>query len=182
MPDYKNDPKYHPFSRKAFFLNGKLHRALRIEQNRDTVYAWSYPDHGIKVYSYSSVRKHMQRAYTAGKTAELLDRSYETIARYIKEGIPELQRTYGLNYLEAGPASTDVHETGNPGIYYFSEDDVMWMRDYLSNVHIGRPRHDKHIHSKVPTRQELRLRMQHEEMVYVKDRDGNFVPIWKAND
>lgn len=182
---YKYDPdldaRYHPFKGKTFFLNNMLHRAVRVEKSRDIIYAWCFRDHRVKPYLWSETQKKKERAFRSGEVADLLGRSYWTVYKYVKDGdIAEgngLEMSYGLYFDASGG---NIKETGNRGIRYWSESKVMELRDHLADVHRGRPRHDGYITSRVPSRHELRLKMREDDMIYKKDKNGNFVPVWRA--
>jgi hypothetical protein len=79
-----------------------------------------------------------------------------------------------------------VYSLSNPDRvmkYLWSEEDIMRVHDYFSNVHYGRPRKDGMITSyKMPTKREVRAMIHQETILYVKNKDGEFVPTWKAQE
>jgi len=155
---------------KRFYLNGNLHRALHISRARDLITAYDYMEEKTKVYSLSDVRRNMQNAFTVTQAAELVDRHRDRIKEYMEEGHIEVpQREHAI-------------EHGAPGRYFFSEDDMMELRDFMATVHIGRPRKDGRVtNNRVPSREELRAIMQSGKMLYVKENE-EFVPVWKAKE
>ena len=62
---------------------------------------------------------------------------------------------------------------------YYSESQVMEIRDILATYHIGRPRKDNLITNDItPTKQELTRRMGDGILTYTRTEDGRFIPIW----
>lgn len=110
----------------------------------------------------------MQSTYSITEAAEILGIHRMTVDRYIREGkIKTPQRVYDLS-------------TRRPGKYLFSEDDVLELHSAFSEVHQGRPRKDGLVtNNRVPTRAEVRTLVRQGDVLYTKDKDGNFVPIWK---
>jgi hypothetical protein len=145
-----------------------LHRVLHINRPQDLVMAWDYVDHKRRMYNWTDVRRTMQSAFTITDVAEILGIHRMTVDGYIREGkIKTPQRIYNL--------STRV-----PGKYFFSEDDVLDLHAALSEVHQGRPRKDGLVtNNRMPDRSTVRTLVRRSEVLYTKDKDGQFVPIWK---
>lgn len=156
---------------RYFFLNDKLHRKLHIDRASDVITAWSYPDKKRVGYTYSDVLRRYARAITTTEVSQMINRKSETILEAVKNGdIESPQRAYSI-------------ETGYPKAYLWREQDVMNLHDYLSTVHKGRPRLDKLITPQaMPTKRELRALIHQQEIFYVKNNDGEFVPTWQAKD
>lgn len=157
-------------NQRQFYLHGNLHKILHISRARDLLTAYDFAEGKTKVYPWSEVQRRRQHAFTITQAGALLDRHRDRIMSYMEEGnVPWPQREYSL-------------ETGRPGRYFFSEDDMMDLRDYVATVHIGRPRKDgKVTNNRIPTREELRAMMQQGRVLYVKEND-EFVPVWKAKE
>lgn len=157
---------------KYFYLNGNLYKILRVVRPEDFVECWNYTEHKRQGLVWSDVRKRAERAYTMGEVTKMLCRTRVTLENAILDGrIPAPQRIYSL----------DLDK--KPGKYMFSESDIFGVHDYLLTVHIGRPRKDGQITpGKMPTRGELRAMLRHDTVMYVKNDDGEFVPIWKEVD
>lgn len=154
---------------KYFFLNENLYRVLRVVRAEDFVECWNYTEHKRQALVWSEVRKKSQRAFTLQEVCDMLGRNRVTLENAILEGkIKTPQRIYSL----------DLDK--KPGKYMFSEKDVMGVHDYLLTVHIGRPRKDGKITpTKMPNKTELRAMVRHDTVLYVQNKDGEFVPIWK---
>lgn len=145
-----------------------LHKVLFVNRAQDLVWAWDYVEHGRRMYVFSDVLKTMQHAFSVTEVAEILGRHRMTIDGYIREEkIQAPQRIYDL-------------EGRTPGKYFFSEDDVLGLHDYLSEKHIGNPRKDGLTSNKLKmNKSELRALVQQGQVLYTTDEKGNFVPIWK---
>lgn len=153
-----------------FFIDDKLHKKLHINRSDDVITAWSYPDHKRVGYTYSTVLKNHQKAFSTREVCEMLNRKRTTIEMALVSGkIERPQFTYSL-------------ESGKMHKYFWREQDVISMWEYLSTVHRGRPRRDGLVAPQaLPTKSELRAIMRQEEVLYVLE-DGEFVPTWRAKD
>lgn len=153
-----------------FYLNGLLHKSLHINRSADTIIAWCYPQGKRVAYTYSDVKKKKEPAFTMTEVGEMLGKTRKTLEWAILDGnIPPPQHTYGLN------------EHRRKFKYLWSEADIMNAHAYFLTVHRGRPRKDGRITpAQMPTARELRAIIRQEEIFYVKNEDGEFVPTWKA--
>lgn len=155
-----------------FYLNGLLHKSLHINRGADQITTWCYPLSKRVAYTYSDVKKRKEPAYTTQEVGKMLNRGRLTLERAILDGdIEEPQYTYGLN------------EHKRKFKYMWSEDNILEAHAFLSTVHRGRPRKDGLVTpAKLPTVRELRAVIRQEEILYVRDNDGNFRPVWRAED
>lgn len=155
---------------KQFYLNGHLHKIIHVNRAKDLLTAYDFVDEKIKVYPWSDVKRQKQNAYTITEAAELVDRHRDRIVDYMERGdVAYPQREYHL-------------QTGTPGRYFFSEDDMMELRDYMATIHIGRPRNDGRVtNNRLPNRDEFRAMIQSGRILYVKQND-EFVPVWRADE
>lgn len=154
---------------RNFYINGDLHRVLRVSRGEDLLVAWNFNSGKRVAYSWTDVQKNMQHAYSLSQVSSMVNRHKMIIQKYIWDGsIKPVQRAYTLDERKA------------PGSYYFSEDDIRDLHSFLLTVHIGRPRKDGKITaSNLPTRAELEAMLRQEVILYVKDKDGDFAPVWK---
>lgn len=152
-----------------FYVNGDLHKVLLVDRARDFVRTWNYPKRKSVGYVYSDLLKNHGKAWPTSQVAKLIDRAREVLEWYILDkNIRVPQRTYTLDGRYA------------PGKYMWSEEDILALHDYLSSVHIGRPREDGiAINTKLLSKAELRAKMRSDVVLYVKNKDGEFVPVWK---
>lgn len=155
-----------------FFLNGNLHKRLHINRGADQITTWCYPLHKRVAYTYSDVKKQHERAFTTVEVCEMLQRHRNTVENAILSGnIKEPQHTYGLN------------EAKKRYQYMWHEDNIIELHEYLSNIHRGRPRKDGMITpAHLPTLRELRALIRQDEILYVRGDDGEFRPVWKAQE
>lgn len=157
---------------KHFFVNGELHRLFRVNRGEDLVYAWNYPQEKRVMYVWSDTQKRMGRAFSVSEVASMLGRHVVVIRKYILEGeIQSIAKTYSLD----GKKS--------PGKYFFSEDDVRMLHAYLCTKNLGRPRKDgRLVQYPLPSKAELEAMMRNDTVIYIKDKAGEFAPIWKQPD
>lgn len=155
-----------------FYLNKNLHRRLHINRGADTITTWCYPLHKRVAYTYSDVKRRMEPAYTTKEVGQMLNRGRLTLEHAILNGdIEEPQFTYGLN------------EHKKKFKYMWHEDNIMEAHAFLSTVHKGRPRKDGLVTPyRLPTARELRAMIRQQEILYVKDDNGEFRPVWQAED
>ena len=144
-----------------FFLNGKVHKVLKLSRARDEVIAWSYLDKKRMMYSYSQVEKNMEKAYSVVEVSKILGRHRVTIEEYILRGkIKQPQKVYPIS----NPDSTWSK-------YMLSESDIMDIHQFIIDA--------GHIRE-LPSRSELQAILKHNLILYTKTEDGKFVPVWKA--
>jgi hypothetical protein len=154
---------------RYFYLNGKLHKVLRRSRAEDLIVAWDYQLGKRVAYSLTDVNKNKQYAYSIKEVCKLLGKHEDTIKLHLYKGELRFpQRIYSLN--------------GNktPGKYFWSQDDIREVHDFFKTLHRGRPRLDGKITpAEMPSRAELEAMMKQENILYVKNSDGEFVPVWK---
>ena len=154
---------------RYFYLNGLLHKVLRRSRAEDLLVAWDYQNSKRVAYSLTDVNKNKQHAYPISEVVKIIGKHEDTINLHMRRGnLKYPQRLYSLN--------------GNktPGKYYWSEDDIRYMHDFFKTVHRGRPRNDGKITpGNMPSRAEIEAMMRQENILYIKNDDGTFVPVWK---
>ena len=154
-------------SAKIFFINNKLVRLMNVNRGHNIVYIFNITDQKEQTMLYSDFKKHRKRAYTLIDSARLLNRSANQIRVYIRDGAIKAP----LGILPNGERSYTRKS-------YYSEDDIFEIRNFLSNIHIGRPRYDGKISNNMLTEQELRAKMGDALMLYTRTKDGEFIPVW----
>lgn len=90
-------------------------------------------------------------------------------------------------YVEWGllekPECTYSLQTGNAGLWIFSEEDVYKIRDIAAGMTKGRPRADGIINPRdTLSKQELTALMKYDMVLYAKNKDGEFVPLYAAEE
>jgi hypothetical protein len=154
---------------RYFYLNGTLHKILRRSRAEDLIVAWDYQLGKRVAYNLTDVEKNKQHAYPISEVVKIIGRHEDTIKQHLYKGnIKTPQQCYSLN--------------GNktPGKYYWSEDDVRELHEFFKTVHRGRPRKDgETTPGNMPSRAEIEAIMKQENILYIKNDDGAFVPVWK---
>ena len=144
-----------------FFLNGKVHKVLRLSRAKDEVVAWSYLDNKRVMYSYAQVDKHMERAYGIVEVSKIIGRHRVTIEEYILQGkVKQPQKVYPISNPDSSWSK-----------YMFSESDILDIHQFIIDA--------GHIRD-LPSRSELQALLKHNLILYTKTTDGKFVPVWKA--
>jgi hypothetical protein len=144
-----------------FFLNGKVHKVLRLSRAKDEVVAWSYLDNKRVMYSYAQVDKHMERAYGIVEVSKIIGRHRVTIEEYILQGkVKQPQKVYPISNPDSSWSK-----------YMFSESDILDIHQFIIDA--------GHIRD-LPSRSELQAILKHNLILYTKTDDGKFVPVWKA--
>jgi hypothetical protein len=153
-----------------FYLNNVLHRTLKVNRAEDTIIAFNFAEGKRVAYNYTDVQKNRKHAYSISEVAKLINRHIDTIKRYLRSGeLTKPQQAYALD------------NQNRLGRYYFNEDDIRRVRDFFKTVHIGRPRNDGEVTaSNIPSKTELEAMLRNETVLYAKNKDGEFVPVWKA--
>jgi len=154
---------------RYFYLNGKLHKVLRRARAEDLLVAWDYEAGKRVAYSLVDVNRNKQHAYPISEVVKIIGRHEDTIKMHLYKGnLQHPQRIYSLNGKKT------------PGKYYWSEDDIKKMHDFFRTLHRGRPRLDGGVTpAEMPSRAEIEAMMKQENILYVKNSDGEFVPVWK---
>lgn len=157
---------------RNFYLNGDLHRTLLVNRPEDMLIAWNFTQNRRVAYVLSDARQHMQRAYSVAEVAKIFDRQKKSIFRYIYNGnIPPPQKSYVIG------------EPEKQSKYYFSEEDIYRLHDFLLTVNAGRPRLDGlRTPTRAPSRRELEAILRNDTILYVKNDNGEFLPVWKQPD
>ena len=144
-----------------FFLNNKIHKVIKRSRAKDELIAWCYPDKKRVMYSYSQVKKYMEKAYSIVEAGEILSRHKVTIERYILDGkIKEPQRVY--------PISNPDSKWNK---FMLSESDILDLHQFIVE--------DGYAET-MPSRNELIALLKHNMILYTKSSEGNFIPVWKA--
>jgi hypothetical protein len=153
-----------------FFLDGVLHRKVRINRALDLIYCVKYPEYVMVAYPWRETRKKQRRAYTTTEVCALVNRGKRQLRLHIERG-------------NIKPPHRAQRPGGKGWWYFFSEEDIMEIREFFAGVHYGRPRKDGMVTSfKVPPREQLRRDLGKTRTVYVKNDEGELVPVWLAEE
>lgn len=166
-----NDLPVIPGNKKVWFLNGDLVRIHHLNKSNGIMSVYNINKDQIESCLISDFKKNRERAYTVGETAELVNRHKKYLPYLMKRGVI--------------PSPTGSQKGGARGWQvrsYYSESQVLEIRDILASYHMGRPRKDKLITNDVtPTRQELTRRMGDGMLTYTRTEDGRFIPVWSES-
>ncbi len=117
-----------------FFLNGDLHRKIKIVQSDDAVITWHYKMEDRGSYPRSLVRQMYKKAYTIPAAARLMNVSNGKIREVIQRGlIPSPEYSYNIENYQRLKA-------------YINEDNMLEIRqtlwDLLPKNRFGEPYND----------------------------------------
>jgi hypothetical protein len=167
METYNASPVI-PGNKKVWFLNGYLVRVHQLNKSNGIMSVYNIIKDQIESCLISDFKKNRERAYTVGEAAMLVNRHKKYMPSLMKRGV--IPRPTG---------SQKGGETGWQVRSYYSESQVLEIREILATYHMGRPRKDKLITNDItPSRQELTRRMGDGILTYTRTEDGRFVPIW----
>jgi hypothetical protein len=154
--------------RKVWFLNGDLVRIAHTSRAAGIVTLDNLTKDKKEVTTIVEFKKKRKRAFTVKETATLLNYHRKHIPRLVKRGlIPN-----PIGELPGGVRA--FHH-----LSYYSEDIIMEARRAMAQIHHGCKRKDGLItNNKVPTEQELRYAMGDGILLYTKDENGKFTPIF----
>jgi hypothetical protein len=155
-----------------FFLDGQAHKKLQVNHAADILVAWNYPEKKRVAYVLTVARKNMEKAFFTKQVEEMVGRTRESMIGYIRKGL--IRRPY-LTYSLDGQ--------GKPGLYLWTEQDVLDLHDMMLNHGPGRPRNDgQPVRTNLPSKAELLAMMRNEVVLYTKTSGGGFTPVWQAKD
>ena len=172
-----------PFSadKRLFFMNGELHAFVSKNRAQGLVQSWNYPQGRTEVVLYSDAHKDTNRAYTLSSIARLLNRTNFRIHQAWSEGFRKPPgEKYNFKLYKS------LEENKGQRTYYGDEQYILDLRDWFSEQYHGRSQHtDKIIKSnykQLPTKAEVNAMLRRNQQFYVKDKNGNMVPVWAAPD
>ncbi len=152
-----------------FFLNNVLHKKIRVLKSENILVAWNYPDEKRIWYDYSLVRKEHQKAYLLEEVADLLEKSATTLKLWMQSNI--ISHPSGRSYKISNRL---------PNKYYWSENDVLDLRDQLYDLIPKNKYNEPYRSSKLISKAELLQKMRGDSSYYMKDENDNYVKVWKA--
>lgn len=166
---YEDIEKLKKSRSKLFFLNNELHRLIQADRTNNICRAYNYEKDQDFTYLFTEYKRLKKPAYTISIVAKMFNRHPARIREAINNG--SIKKPFLLDKL-------------TNGIYYFNENDIYDIREYFARVHIGRPRNDGAVTAgkDIPTKKELQDILEGKSMLYIKTKDGNFVPVWKAEE
>jgi len=176
MPIYRENKTNYPPTQPGrdgrytyFFLNGKIHATIRRNKPANTLEAWCFPDEKMYTYIFTDVVNHMERAFDLSQVVKILHRNKEAILSAWREEKLEL-------------CGQKIHWRPGKGKWKFSEEDVMKMLSYFAgtrgNITAKGPVKKNGRLTNLPSPAEARAMMNYNELTYIKNSKGEFVPVY----
>ncbi len=159
------DKKYQT---RIYFLNGVLYKIVKVDRSANICYLYEFESKEVKKFMYSDFKKFRKTAYKMNRVSKFLNRHPDRIRRAIWNG---------------SVTKPLLIKNKDAGIYWFTEENIHELRDYFAGVHRGRPRKDGIVVShNVPTKDELEALLGNKQMLYIKNKNGDFIPVWRAEE
>lgn len=169
-----------------FFVDKQLHKRLKVDRSNDLILCWNFGEGKRVVYTLSSTKIKMRPCFSTNQAAEFLGKTKWLLLKYIQLGMLPTP----IQALMPGQKKRQTTR------YRWSEDDIMAARDFFATRKENPADYDiaeymgkgpnvgwqNPVKGEVPTRRELRALMNNEEILYVKGKDGEFLPTWRAKD
>lgn len=154
---------------RLFFLNGKLHKKLRVVKSENLVVAFCFPDEKHVHHVYSVVCRDYQKAYTMGEAAKIVKRPINEIHRFLKNKL--IDRPSGYAYQVA---------SRRPSNLYWSQTEVLSLRDRIYELAPkgadGLPLGRLYLASKA----EVLEAINGDVSYYVRNAEGEYQKVWRA--
>lgn len=152
-----------------FFLDEKLYKVLVRNPVLDELVCWDNNERRRVILPYGYTRENFERVYRIKEVAELVQRSPKHIWNLTYNGEIKATATYRTQ-----------NANKNLG-WRWSPQGIMDVWQYFADRPWGRPRKDgRIIPNHLPTKKELRAKLNQQVVMYVKDSNGEFIPTWKA--
>jgi hypothetical protein len=153
-----------------FFVSGDLVRLIHSNRAMNICSLYNFIQDKEQTMLLTDFKKHRRRAYSVINTLKIFKRSRMQLERWIEKGLV--------------PPPTGAVKGGKRvfrKLSYYSEDDIFTIRENIARIHKGRPRKDGRITTAkdVPTERDLRSLMGDAIMLYTKNKDGKYIPIWQ---
>jgi hypothetical protein len=157
-------------SNVIFFINGDLVRVIHSNRAINVCSLYNYINDKNQTMLLSDFKKHRKRAYSVANTLRIFKKSRVQLERWIEKGIVPLP---------TGAVKGGKRIFGK--LSYYSEEDLFTIRESIAKIHKGRPRKDGRITSAkdIPSERDLRSLMGDAIMLYTKNKDGEYIPVWQ---
>ena len=153
-----------------FYWEGKLYKRLYINRPQNLVLARDVATGEEVSLMYTDWKRNRGKAFSTTEVAKIINRDITRVYRYIK-----------LGRIKAPQRTSEEMRLGGSGKFFWSEEDVLALHDYLSQYGNGRVRKDGLIQpaKSLPTKSEVKARMGRGTVLFVQTEDGEFIPTWK---
>jgi hypothetical protein len=157
-------------SLKYFYWEGELYERLHVNRPLNMVLARKVATGEDATILYSDWKRRRGKAFNTKEVSRIINRHPARLYRYIN-----------LGRIKAPERTNDNMNLGGSGRYYWSEEDILALHDYLAHYGNGRVRKDGLMMParNLPTRSEVKARMGRGAILYVQTDDGEFIPTWK---
>ncbi len=166
---------------KYFYLNGELYRKMSINRPMDLISVWRVSDATFLTFPYSETKKRIRPAFYTPEVCALINRHRVTIMDKIHEGaFPRPQRAWPITM-----PIDQRDQTNTTARLLWSEEDIMKAHDFFSKQTRGPARRIPVVSveaKNMPNKRELVSLIKNQQITYVKSKEGEFVPLWKAPD
>lgn len=157
-----------PVIPSVFFLNGELHRTEKIVKSQNWVVAFNYPQEKRMQYNLSFVKKSYQKAFRTRDLSRLLRYNDYRLRTFIERKMVTAPsgRAYSISSYK-------------PGAVYWSEDDVLDLRERLYDLEPkrnGYPRNGFNLISHA----ELVSVFRGDPSYYIQNNNGEMIKVWKS--
>lgn len=152
-----------------FFLDEKLYKKIRVVKSENYVVAWSYEDEKRVWITYSVVRREATKAYKLSEVSKLIDKQSSKILSYVKRNL--VNQPSGRLY---------TIKNRRPGEWMWSEADILDLRDSLFELAPKNKYGEPYSNLKLISKAELLTKMRKDTTLYVKNEDGDFIKVWRA--
>ena len=154
---------------KMFFLDGNLHQNISVIRSENILVAWNYPKEERCHYNYQQVRRRYQYAFNLREVSELIEKPVDKLKKLIRN-----------NIVSRGSGSSYTIATRRPGPVYWSEDDLLDLRSELFAIAKKNAYGEPYAGFSLISEAELTHKIRGGESYYIKNKDGEFVKVWRA--
>lgn len=150
---------------KYFYYNGHLHKTITSKRSIDEIYAERSIDGQRLFLSYSDVMRNGKKCWPVSEVAKVMGVNADVINRSFREGqvvAPEFSR--------AGK---------NKHFRYLEEKHIAELVRFFTENRVGGGKPRTVI---AKTLGEIMLELEEGIVLYTKTRNGNFIPVWKAEE
>lgn len=152
-----------------FFLDGKLYKLIRVVKNENMLVIWGFEEESRMWFNYQQTLKRFQKAFTLQEVAKLIDKK-----------ITYLKVMMERNLISRGSGTSYSIATRRPLTVYWSEDDVFNLRSELFALAKKNKYGEPYANFNLVSEAELLTKMRGGESYFIKDKDGQFVKVWRA--
>lgn len=172
---------------KFGFLDGHLCRIMDSDPVGNRIMLYRFTDHERIVVALSDWKKKSGEAYTLKELCELINRSYYYTRRIVSEEMDGV----GV-YATYEPDKLDDPNTWRR--WYFSKEDVLKVHQYMADLdprgegyhhkqkgrrNYPRPKNKLVKRHDMPTREQLLAKLNSDEIYYIQNDEGEYVPVFK---